>query len=70
MLIGRSRRIRLAMKKQHNLRIDWNDFLSCGNSQPRKEEDFGDAAPRIKRWLSLADRVLAAKSLEEEPATD
>jgi hypothetical protein len=44
MRTGRSRRTRLAMKKQHNLRIDWNDFLSCGNSQPRKEEDFGDAA--------------------------
>jgi hypothetical protein len=59
-----------AMKKQHNLRISWDDFLSCGNFQPRKEEDFGDAAQRIKRWLRLADRMFAAKSKEKEPTAD
>jgi hypothetical protein len=60
----------MAMKTQHSPQIDWDKFFGRRNSPPSDEEDFGDAAQRVKRWLGFADRMFAANSKEEEPTAD
>jgi hypothetical protein len=60
----------MAMKTQHSPQIDLEKLIGGRSSPPPDGEDFGDAAQRIKRWLGLADRMLAAKSKKDEPTAD